>query len=102
MYESVTEHSALETGLAAAGRVPLGWRMPGDGELPADPDGGHHRRGRRRSVYERKAAALAAHATQVTVAASGTEYALSNNILTRSARSNTCTGRRSPVRCARP
>ncbi|MCB1293818.1 MAG: N-acetyl-1-D-myo-inositol-2-amino-2-deoxy-alpha-D-glucopyranoside deacetylase [Gordonia sp.] len=83
VYESVTEHSALETGLAAAaGRVPLGWRMPGDGELPRYPDGVITAEVDVSSVYERKAAALAAHATQVTVAASGTEYALSNNILT--------------------
>ena len=34
-----------------------------------------------RTQYDRKVAALAAHATQVTVAPSGTEYALSNNIV---------------------
>ncbi|GAB07521.1 N-acetyl-1-D-myo-inositol-2-amino-2-deoxy-alpha-D-glucopyranoside deacetylase [Gordonia amarae] len=83
VYESVTEHSALESGLAAAsGRVPEGWRPPHDGELPRYPDEVITAAVDVSSVYERKVAALAAHATQVTVAPSGTEYALSNNILT--------------------
>ncbi|MDL9935682.1 N-acetyl-1-D-myo-inositol-2-amino-2-deoxy-alpha-D-glucopyranoside deacetylase [Gordonia sp. ABSL1-1] len=82
VYESVTEASALRTGLAdATQRVPDGWRMPHDGELPSYPDTDITTEVDVRSVYERKAAGLAAHATQVTVAPSGREYALSNNIL---------------------
>ncbi|WP_279097672.1 N-acetyl-1-D-myo-inositol-2-amino-2-deoxy-alpha-D-glucopyranoside deacetylase [Gordonia bronchialis] len=82
VYESVTEHSALQAGLAAAaGRVPDGWRMPGPGELPSYPDAMVTAEIDVRTQYDRKVAALAAHATQVTVAPSGTEYALSNNIV---------------------
>ncbi|MFW0792561.1 N-acetyl-1-D-myo-inositol-2-amino-2-deoxy-alpha-D-glucopyranoside deacetylase [Gordonia sp. CPCC 205515] len=82
VYESVTEHSALDTGLAAAAdRVPQGWRMPEAGELPRYPDRHITAEIDISGVHQRKAAALAAHATQVTVAPSGTEYALSNNVL---------------------
>mgnify|MGYP000013399204 FL=1 len=82
VYESVTQRSALEAGLAAAaGRVPPGWRMPGPGELPSYPDEEITAAIDVSDVLDRKVAALAAHATQVTVAPSGTEYALSNNIL---------------------
>ncbi|MGV9671226.1 MULTISPECIES: N-acetyl-1-D-myo-inositol-2-amino-2-deoxy-alpha-D-glucopyranoside deacetylase [unclassified Gordonia (in: high G+C Gram-positive bacteria)] len=82
VYESVTERTALSVGLAAAAdRVPHGWRMPADGELPDYPDDQITTEIDVTSVLDRKAAALAAHATQVTVSASGTEYALSNNIL---------------------
>lgn len=82
VYESVTEASALRDGLAAAaGRVPEGWRMPGPDDLPSYPDAQITAEIDVSPVYERKVAALAAHATQVTVASSGTEYALSNNIL---------------------
>lgn len=82
VYESVTEHTALTMGLeSAAHRVPDGWRMPADGELPGYPDGEITTEIDVSHVYDRKVAALAAHATQVTVAPSGTEYALSNNIL---------------------
>lgn len=83
VYESVTERSALEDGLAAAAhRVPEDWRMPEPGELPSYPDDEITAQIDISAVYDRKVAALAAHATQVTVAPSGTEYALSNNILT--------------------
>lgn len=82
VYESVSEQSALMAGLAAAKRrVPAGWRMPTDGELPSYPDSVITTAIDVSDVYDRKVAALAAHGTQVTVAASGTEYALSNNIL---------------------
>jgi len=81
-YVSVTEQSALESGLAAAvGRVPDGWRMPEPGELPSYPDEQITTEVDVSAVLGRKVAGLAAHATQVTVAASGSEYALSNNIL---------------------
>ena len=81
-YVSITERSALDSGLAAAvDRVPAGWRMPEPGELPSYPDEQITTEIDVTGVYGRKAAALAAHATQVTVAPSGTEYALSNNIV---------------------
>ncbi|AZZ81510.1 N-acetyl-1-D-myo-inositol-2-amino-2-deoxy-alpha-D-glucopyranoside deacetylase [Gordonia sp. Swx-4] len=81
LYESVTERSALENGLAAARAVPDGWRMPRPGELPSYPDDRITTEVDVRAYYSHKVAGLAAHATQVTVAPSGTEYALSNNIL---------------------
>ncbi|ASR04242.1 N-acetyl-1-D-myo-inositol-2-amino-2-deoxy-alpha-D-glucopyranoside deacetylase [Gordonia rubripertincta] len=81
LYESVTERSALENGLAAARAVPDGWRMPHPGELPSYPDDEITTEVDVREYYPNKVAGLAAHATQVTVAPSGTEYALSNNIL---------------------
>lgn len=82
VYESVTEHSALDAGLAAAAdRVPAGWRMPEPGELPRYLDRHITAEVDISGVYQRKVAALAAHATQISVAPSGTEYALSNNVL---------------------
>ncbi|AZG48738.1 N-acetyl-1-D-myo-inositol-2-amino-2-deoxy-alpha-D-glucopyranoside deacetylase [Gordonia insulae] len=82
VYESVTERAALDAGLAsAAGRVPDGWRMPQPGELPGYPESAITTEIDVTAYVPQKSAALAAHATQVTVAASGTEYALSNNIL---------------------
>ncbi|MBA4025275.1 MAG: N-acetyl-1-D-myo-inositol-2-amino-2-deoxy-alpha-D-glucopyranoside deacetylase [Gordonia sp.] len=81
-YWTVTEESALSDGLASAQtRVPAGWRMPAIGELPSHRDGEITTAIDVREVYDRKVRALAAHATQVTVAPSGTEYALSNNII---------------------
>lgn len=82
VYESVTEFSALQAGLAAAAdRVPDGWRMPEPGELPSYADELITAAIDVSAVLDRKVAALAAHATQVTVAPSGSEYALSNNIV---------------------
>lgn len=81
VYESVTEDAALRAGLDSAGAVPQGWRMPEAGELPSYPDDQVTTAVDVSSVYGRKVAALAAHATQVTVAPSGRDYALSNNIL---------------------
>ncbi len=81
VWESVTERSALQKGLAAAQSVPAGWRIPESGELPSYPDHEIDAEIDITTVYEHKVAGLRAHATQVTVAASGTEYALSNNIL---------------------
>lgn len=82
VYESVTQRSALIDGLAAAAdRVPAGWRMPGPGELPSYPDSELTAEVDVDGVFDRKVAALRAHGTQITVAPSGTEYALSNNVL---------------------
>ena len=81
-YWSVSERSAVVDGLAAAAdRVPEGWRMPADGELPSYPDDEITTEIDIRAVYERKVDAMAAHATQITVAPSRREYALSNDIL---------------------
>jgi N-acetyl-1-D-myo-inositol-2-amino-2-deoxy-alpha-D-glucopyranoside deacetylase len=81
-YWTVTEDSALADGLAAAQtRVPAGWRMPLAGELPSHPDREVTTAIDVRDVYDHKVRALAAHATQVTVSSSRTEYALSNNII---------------------
>lgn len=81
VYESVTERSALERGLAAVTAVPAGWRMPAAGELPSYPDAAVTAEVDVSGVYAAKVAGLAAHVTQLTVADSGTEFALSNNIL---------------------
>ncbi|KQR98073.1 N-acetyl-1-D-myo-inositol-2-amino-2-deoxy-alpha-D-glucopyranoside deacetylase [Williamsia sp. Leaf354] len=81
-YWSVTEASALAQGLdAAVDRVPDGWRMPLHGELPRYRDDEITTAIDVSTVLDRKVDALAAHATQVTVSPSRTEYALSNDIL---------------------
>lgn len=81
VYESVTQASELARGLAAVSDVPAGWRMPGPDELPSYPDREVTAAVDVSSVLDRKVRALAAHATQVTVAPSRTEFALSNNIV---------------------
>ncbi len=80
VYESVTQRSALRDGLAAIGEIPDGWRMPAPGELPSYPDEQVTAAVDVSDVLDRKIRGLAAHATQVIVAPSGTEYALSNLI----------------------
>ena len=55
--------------------------MPEAGELPSYADDEIDAAIDISAVYDRKVEGLRAHATQVTVALSGTEYALSNNIL---------------------
>ncbi|MBC2643162.1 MULTISPECIES: N-acetyl-1-D-myo-inositol-2-amino-2-deoxy-alpha-D-glucopyranoside deacetylase [unclassified Rhodococcus (in: high G+C Gram-positive bacteria)] len=80
LYWTVTEATALESGLCRIGDVPDGWRLPEPGELPSVPDSDVTTVIDVRGVFDAKRAALAAHATQVTVAPSGTEYALSNDI----------------------
>ena len=54
--------------------------MPEDGELPSVPEDVVTTSVDIGGVFDRKRDALRAHATQVTVAPSGVEYALSNNI----------------------
>ncbi len=81
-YWSVTERSALERGLHGVDRrVPRGWRMPLVDELPSYPDTDITTAIDVRGVYHRKVDALAAHATQISLAPSRTEYALSNKII---------------------
>ncbi|MFM1723663.1 N-acetyl-1-D-myo-inositol-2-amino-2-deoxy-alpha-D-glucopyranoside deacetylase [Rhodococcus sp. PAM 2766] len=80
-YWTVTEQSALEAGVAAIADVPTGWRMPDAGELPTVPDATVTAAVDVASVLAAKRAAMRAHATQVTVAPSGAEFALSNDVV---------------------
>lgn len=79
-YWTVTEAGALGRGLRAVGELPDGWRHAEPGELPSVPDGSVTAAVDVSAVLDAKRAAMAAHATQVLVAASGTEFALSNNV----------------------
>ena len=81
-YWTVTDGDALEDAVAALGEIPAAWRRPAPGELPGIPSAQVTARIDIRGVLDVKRAALRAHATQVTVAESGTMYALSNNIAT--------------------
>ncbi|SNS89372.1 N-acetyl-1-D-myo-inositol-2-amino-2-deoxy-alpha-D-glucopyranoside deacetylase [Rhodococcoides kyotonense] len=80
-YWTVTGAEQLRDGLAAIADVPDGWRLPEPGELPSVTDDVVTTSLDIRAVFDRKREALNAHATQVTVAPSGVEYALSNNIV---------------------
>ena len=86
LYWTVTERSALRAGLAAMSAMSAmsaasaGWRLPADDELPSVADEDVSAVIDVRGVRAAKLAALRAHATQVTVAPSNTEYALSNNV----------------------
>ncbi|MBJ7479448.1 N-acetyl-1-D-myo-inositol-2-amino-2-deoxy-alpha-D-glucopyranoside deacetylase [Rhodococcus sp. (in: high G+C Gram-positive bacteria)] len=80
-YWSVTERSGLERGIAAISEFPENWRLPEPGELPSVDDGDVTTAIDVRGVMDAKARALSAHATQVTVAPSGAEFALSNNVV---------------------
>ncbi len=80
-YWTVTGAEQLRDGVAAIADVPEGWRLPEPGELPSVAEEIVTTSIDVRSVFDRKRAALTAHATQVTVAPSGVEYALSNNIV---------------------
>lgn len=79
-YWTVTGHDQLQSGLAAIDELPAGWRLPVDGELPSVPESTITTSIDIRGVLDAKREALRAHATQVTVAPSGNEYALSNDI----------------------
>ncbi|CAM3184960.1 N-acetyl-1-D-myo-inositol-2-amino-2-deoxy-alpha-D-glucopyranoside deacetylase [Prescottella defluvii] len=81
LYWTVTEESALESGIAAIETVPDGWRLPEPGELPRVPDGEVTAAVDVAPVMAAKLAGLRAHGTQVTVAPSGTEFALSNDVV---------------------
>ncbi|MEV0945668.1 N-acetyl-1-D-myo-inositol-2-amino-2-deoxy-alpha-D-glucopyranoside deacetylase [Rhodococcus sp. NPDC049939] len=81
LYWTVTEASALESGLCRIGEIPEGWRLPEPGELPSVPDADVTTTIDIRAVLDAKRAALMAHATQVTVAPSGAEYMLSNRVV---------------------
>jgi N-acetyl-1-D-myo-inositol-2-amino-2-deoxy-alpha-D-glucopyranoside deacetylase len=79
-YWTVTGHDQLQAGLAAIEEIPAHWRMPEAGELPSVPENTITTGIDIRGVLDAKRDALRAHATQVTVAPSGSEYALSNDI----------------------
>ena len=79
-YWTVTGHDQLQSGLAAIDELPAEWRLPVDGELPSVPESTITTSIDIRGVLDAKREALRAHATQVTVAPSGNEYALSNDI----------------------
>lgn len=81
VYEVITSEGVLARGLAAIAEVPDGWRRPAAGDLASRPDTEVDAAVDVAGVLAAKVAALAAHDTQVTVAPSGTEFALSNNII---------------------
>ncbi|MFC9996693.1 N-acetyl-1-D-myo-inositol-2-amino-2-deoxy-alpha-D-glucopyranoside deacetylase [Nocardia sp. NPDC127526] len=62
------------------GALPRGWRLPHDGELACVPTESVTTTVDVSDALSAKRAALRAHATQVTVAPSGREFALSNDI----------------------
>ncbi|WSY64716.1 N-acetyl-1-D-myo-inositol-2-amino-2-deoxy-alpha-D-glucopyranoside deacetylase [Nocardia sp. NBC_00881] len=62
------------------GGLPPGWRLPADGELASVPSHTVTTTIDVSDALAAKRAALRAHATQVTVAPSGREFALSNNV----------------------
>lgn len=88
-YWTVTDADMLRQHTAALakrtvdglpGRLPAGWRLPAEGELAAVPSHTVTTTIDVSDALAAKRAALRAHATQVTVAPSGREFALSNNV----------------------
>ncbi|TLF75993.1 N-acetyl-1-D-myo-inositol-2-amino-2-deoxy-alpha-D-glucopyranoside deacetylase [Nocardia cyriacigeorgica] len=75
-----TEALARRTVDGLPGALPAGWRLPADGELACVPSSSVTTTVDVSDVLAAKREALRAHATQVTVAPSGREFALSNNI----------------------
>lgn len=81
LYWTVTEDTALTEGVGCITEFPTHWRLPEPGELPSVPNDQVTTTVDVRDHLAAKVAAFEAHATQVTVSPSGTEYALSNNIV---------------------
>ncbi|MFD3702773.1 N-acetyl-1-D-myo-inositol-2-amino-2-deoxy-alpha-D-glucopyranoside deacetylase [Nocardia sp. NPDC058658] len=88
-YWTVTDGDLLRQHTAALARrtvdelpgaLPAGWRLPVEAELAAMSTSGVTTVVDVSDVVSAKRAAMRAHATQVTVAPSGREFALSNNI----------------------
>ncbi|MFI6221548.1 N-acetyl-1-D-myo-inositol-2-amino-2-deoxy-alpha-D-glucopyranoside deacetylase [Nocardia salmonicida] len=88
-YWTVTDADLLRQHTAALARrtvdelpgaLPAGWRLPVEAELAAMSTSGVSTVVDVSDVVSAKRAAMRAHATQVTVAPSGREFALSNNI----------------------
>lgn len=89
LYWTVTDASVLRQHTEALARrtvdrlpggLPAGWQLPAEGELACVPSDSVTATVDVSDVLAAKRAALRAHATQVTVAPSGREFALSNNI----------------------
>ncbi|OQS17119.1 N-acetyl-1-D-myo-inositol-2-amino-2-deoxy-alpha-D-glucopyranoside deacetylase [Nocardia donostiensis] len=89
LYWTVTEADMLRMHTAALARrtvdglpgaLPRGWRLPAEGELACVPSETVTATVDVSEVLGAKRDALRAHATQVSVAPSGREFALSNNI----------------------
>ncbi|MGW0041276.1 N-acetyl-1-D-myo-inositol-2-amino-2-deoxy-alpha-D-glucopyranoside deacetylase [Rhodococcus sp. NPDC003348] len=81
LYWTVTEATSLTEGLECITEIPESWRLPEPGELPCVPDEQVTTVVDVRAQLAAKVAAFEAHATQVTVSPTGTEFALSNNIV---------------------
>lgn len=79
-YWTVVEHAALTAGLADLGPLPPAWREPAPDELPSVADEAVTTVIDVRPVLAAKLAALAAHATQISVAPGGRSFALSNDV----------------------
>ncbi|MFE3797896.1 N-acetyl-1-D-myo-inositol-2-amino-2-deoxy-alpha-D-glucopyranoside deacetylase [Nocardia tengchongensis] len=89
VYWTVTDASVLAMHTQALkrrtvdqlpGALPRGWRLPHDGELACVPAESVTTTVDVSDVLAAKRAALRAHATQVTVAPSGRDFALSNDV----------------------
>ena len=80
LYWTVSERTAVTSGIAAVQAIPEGWRMPEPDELPSVPDESVTAVLDVTAVVAAKRAALASHATQVTVSPDGTAFALSNDV----------------------
>nr|WP_198428291.1 N-acetyl-1-D-myo-inositol-2-amino-2-deoxy-alpha-D-glucopyranoside deacetylase [Nocardia bovistercoris] len=76
-----TEALARRTVDGLPGALPKGWRLPAANELASVPSHSVTTTIEVSDVLSAKRAALRAHATQVTVAPSGREFALSNNVV---------------------
>jgi N-acetyl-1-D-myo-inositol-2-amino-2-deoxy-alpha-D-glucopyranoside deacetylase len=76
-----TEALARRTVEGLPGALPRGWKLPAAGELASVPSQAVTTTVDISDSLVAKRAALRAHATQVTVASSGREFALSNNVV---------------------
>ncbi|MBF6195544.1 N-acetyl-1-D-myo-inositol-2-amino-2-deoxy-alpha-D-glucopyranoside deacetylase [Nocardia implantans] len=71
---------ARRTAAGLPGALPPGWRLPAEGELASVPSDAVTTTIDVSEVLAAKRSALRAHATQITLAPSGREFALSNNV----------------------
>lgn len=80
LYWTVSERTAVTSGIAAVESIPDGWRMPDLDELPCVPDESVTAVVDVTEVIDAKREALSSHATQVTVSPDGRAFALSNDV----------------------